>query len=174
MSLIDTKLLSAVGQIWHARDGLDDRFIQDDIYYIESVNESELYSDVFDADVEDGEIQIEISAIRNVLNTTFVDECIIVKYPKPHTEYWYGERRPWFNIDRTKLGFVSSRSYISIEVPYQEVKLDNQLKGANLTVEDVLFATRALIGGSGWYNIGGYTSMTRENNILTIYKAGCK
>lgn len=69
----------------------------------------------------------------------------------------------------TDLNPVSARSYIRINVPFNEILLDSTLKGTALTLDDIFFASRALMidqsRSSSYYNV---VSDDGENLVLYV------
>lgn len=62
---------------------------------------------------------------------------------------------------------LSSRKYIKVVFPFEEVELSAKAKGAPLTVEDVLFASRALMADARRNIPGGFALLQVERNRRT-------
>jgi hypothetical protein len=79
----------------------------------------------------------------NKVKRTWFDEKDVVKTPVP-----------WYELPKRaskKLEFVeplSDRKYITVTDPYDEVKISKETKGSKITIDDVLFASRALCVGA--------------------------
>lgn len=89
-------------------------------------------------------------------------DTIIIKFSK---DTWYGNPKEWYNDDNyidqinnkkcvsefkkfyakyKVLEKINSKKYIIIVKPFMEIHLYRKIKGDDLTIEDILFATRGL------------------------------
>ena len=96
----------------------------------------------------------DINKLKALANTPIPDkDFIILKYTK---NTWYGSPRIWWNsmnkyaqklspfYRQFVLPDLSSRPYIHVIDPFMKVIIDAKEKGSLLTIDDILFATRAL------------------------------
>lgn len=86
--------------------------------------------------------------VQKLADTTVHFETVIVKYEKNE---WFGELVPywnsvskWFGPRQSRLPFLSTRNWITVDEPFMQVTLSARTKGSPLTLDDILFATRAL------------------------------
>jgi hypothetical protein len=89
----------------------------------------------------------------------------------PETEWYNEEPSSWTEDEKNRLlPFLNSRPYITVDNPYLEVTISAEKKGASLTLDDVLFATRALALEDTRYvaNNKGYILISGLNNVLIL------
>jgi len=99
----------------------------------------------------------ELNAYTYELDTDKLKELASkeILYPKITIKYikdtWYGKPKEWYKkyIRKNKLEPIQTRPYITVVNPFMEVKLEVKKKGKPLTLDDVLFASRALMIDSG-------------------------
>jgi hypothetical protein len=110
---------------------------------------------------------------------------IIIKYTD---NTWYGDPIEWYNDDEylkkienenfipiykkhykkyKLLDKINSKNYISIVDPFMEIHLDRNIKGEDLTFEDILFATRGLCVDHT-RTINSYKKLKKTNNTLIL------
>lgn len=76
---------------------------------------------------------------------------VIIKYKE---DDWFGDRKQWWNYpstwftsDKNKskaLPYLNTKNYITVKEPFMCVKISAKKKGSQITLDDILFATRAL------------------------------
>lgn len=86
--------------------------------------------------------------LQELADTTVPFKTVIVKYRKNE---WFGQLTPhwnsvskWFGPRKTRLPFLSTRPWITVDEPFMQVTLSADKKGSLLTLDDILFATRVL------------------------------
>ena len=77
---------------------------------------------------------------------------------------WYEQNK------RGGLPKLSSKNYIKVIEPYKEIEIDASLKNDYLTIEDILFASRAFYVSSHFHSIGykQFTIIDIKNDVLTL------
>lgn len=75
---------------------------------------------------------------------------------------WYNEKGYWIGLPLLK-----TRKYIKIIRKFEEVLVDSDIKGSSLTIEDILFSTRALMH-RGDRNIEGYRVVKEGKDDLFL------
>lgn len=61
-----------------------------------------------------------------------------------------------------------TRKYITVDKPFWEISIDSNKKGSPITVDDVLFASRALMVDHTRTINGGYKVIQETNDILVL------
>lgn len=79
----------------------------------------------------------------------------------------YSKAAAWFNKKNDFLPALKSMVYIKIDEPFTKVTIDNSIKKNNLTINDVLFASRALslenkIGFVHQYKYDRFNILTKQ------------
>jgi hypothetical protein len=81
-------------------------------------------------------------------------ETVVIMYQEDN---WYRKPRVWYNkpskwwvgyshyLQPYVLPYLKTRKYLKVNDPFLKVTLSASKKGASLTIDDVLFATRALM-----------------------------
>lgn len=67
---------------------------------------------------------------------------VTIKYTEDN---WYGKPKQWYNSTKYILPQLSSKTYIKVKEPFMEVTISENKKKAPITLDDILFATRALM-----------------------------
>ena len=93
---------------------------------------------------------------------------------------WYnGKPKEWYNKSSTRgafwqngdhLPYLNTRKYIKVNTPFEKVTVSSKIKGDYLTIDDVLFATRALAMDET-RTVGddkSYKTLKNTNNILVL------
>jgi len=115
-------------------------------------------------------------ANNNVVSFTKV----IIKYQE---DTWYSkEKSDWFNkpsdwwshlkkdsyLRPYILPYLKSRSYIKVVKPLMEVKISSRKKGAGITIDDILFATRALMKDDTRTIDDGYKVLSSDSSSTLV------
>lgn len=105
-------------------------------------------------------------------------KTVIIKYTNENywsklPEEWYNMPSKWWKgyfpyLKPYVLPYLKSRAYIKINKPFMEVEVSAAEKGIPLTIDDILFATRALMWDDCRSVDGGYTILSKSNDILII------
>ena len=100
---------------------------------------------------------------------------VIVKFTDGN---WYDYPEKWYNLinpktrNRTdrkyRLPRLWTRKYITVDNPFWEIRIDANIKGSPITIDDVLFATRALMADHTRTINGGYKVVQETNDILIL------
>lgn len=90
---------------------------------------------------------------------------------------WDELPKEWYNVEfgvskdiDKQLPKINTKKYINIIKPFETVIVDSKIKGSDLTIDDVLFATRAL-AGDPWRSVGmekGYKILEDTNDVLVL------
>ena len=122
-------------------------------------------------------LDIDIEALNNHLRHVVPYKSIIIKYQSKQWEklpdFWYNRKSTWWaraspEIRKYTLPFLNSRSYITVFQSFMEVHLSAEQKGSMLTIDDILFATRALLIDDCRVIDGGYKLISVSGNDTLI------
>lgn len=98
---------------------------------------------------------------------------VIIKYTQNN---WYGELREWYNQPSTRwrsftpflrpyvLPYLNTRDYITIIEPFMEVRISKE----RISIDDILFATRALMLDDRRIINDGYSILNETPEVLTL------
>ena len=110
-------------------------------------------------------------------NKKSMDRLMTIKVPFEkvtimyRTNTWYGKLNEWYNSDiytvDDKLLGLKSRKYIKIIERFMSVEINANVKGAAITLDDILFATRGLMV-DGSRTIDSYEIVEIKNNKLIL------
>ena len=100
------------------------------------------------------EILYDINKLQRQSQTPISYRNIILKYEDPF--YWEKLPREWYNVPPTfltgpRLPYLNSRPYIKVDNPFMQVIISADIKNNKLTIDDILFATRALVADETRY-----------------------
>lgn len=161
------KIINALGQLIHCRNGLDNRFIDypTSEFIVDWYCDINILNDVFITEKENDCIVINIGSIHlrlteslkkiNTINMIMSDD---LWYRKPTGE-WYNDEK-----ECGQMGLMSSRKYVEVVKPFNEIVLHRKLKGADLTCDDIMFAMRGF-SGDGWDHIIDVDRQFRVNKV---------
>ncbi len=122
-------------------------------------------------------IEYDYNEILNESRTIVDYNEVVIKY-KENT--WYGKLREWYNEPRKNLvtpseylkpyilPYLNTRSYITIVEPFMKVVVSKEKKGTYLNIDDILFATRALMIDETRTVNGGYTILSETEETLVV------
>lgn len=128
-------ILNTLGPVYHTYYGLKQHNKNNIKYKIYNDEESEPLT------------QEELEHINdpipyNCVTILYEDEGEIW-YRKPSGE-WYNSPSTWFSDSDNALPYLNSKNYITVTDPYMSVTVKASEKGSSITIDDILFATRAL------------------------------
>jgi hypothetical protein len=124
-------------------------------------------------------IRYDIDTLKEESGAELHFENVIIKF---FEDTWRGKPSMigggWFNkVDPAKkslieghcgyLPFLNTRKYIKIIDPFMKVEISSKKKGAPITIEDVLFASRAL-AMNGWRTIGTFKILKNDGVNLVL------
>lgn len=186
--VIDT--LNAIGPLYHSTLGIYPKHVDTDnkngtcelvTNDDHIVDWYQMYCDsVEDYDEECGESTLSIAffSVYNHLHHVVPYKSIIIKYQsseqwKTLPEFWYNRTSEWWakapvDVQKYILPFLNSRSYITVFQSFMEVHLSAEQKGSMLTIDDILFATRALLIDDCRVIDGGYKLISVSGNETLI------
>jgi len=100
-------------------------------------------------------------------------KTVILKYEKDDwrgkPDEWYNRSSRWWKNNRSPhLPYLNTRPYIVVDSPFMHVTVSGDLKGEELTIDDVLFATRALALDDTRTINNGYKILLRTNDTLVL------
>lgn len=101
---------------------------------------------------------------NNLEHTEVPFDTVLIAFNGKIEDHWYQiPPNEWYNcvedegeFNHCRLPTLNTASYITVIEPYMRVSLHRNLKSTPITLEDVLFATRAL-------SADGYRSYTKYN-----------
>jgi hypothetical protein len=104
----------------------------------------------------------------NMLSQLVLPYQIIVIQRQPPI---YSKAAAWFNKKNYSLPALKSKLYIKINIPFNKVTIDNNIKKGNLSINDVLFASRALslenkIGNMIQYKYDQFSIYNNNNDLF--------
>jgi hypothetical protein len=180
--------LNALGPLYHSTFGFHPRNKDDTTFEFCTDNHDliEWYEDYCDStaieeDLESKEITIFVnleqvfSHARNVVPY----QNIIIKYQcdqwKNMPDFYYNRRSSWWSqlspdshLNNYILPFLNTCTYITVFQSFMEVHLSRDIKGSRLTINDILFATRALLIDDCRTINYGYTVIQNTPDTLII------
>lgn len=117
--------------------------------------------------------------IIDLAKMTIPFRTVILKYRKDNwyrkgMTVWCNEKSTWWNdkkFDERLLPFLNTKPYITVDDPYMHVTISAEKKGSTITIDDVLFATRALAADDTRTVAvfrGGYQIISITDDILTL------
>lgn len=117
----------------------------------------------------------DYNEIKKNLNVPVNYKKVVIKFTGGH---WYNLPKKWYNMvnpktrDRSdrkyRLKQIWTRKYITVDNPFWEVSIDANKKGSPITIDDVLFATRALMADHTRTINGGYKVIQETNDMLVL------
>lgn len=170
-------LLSTLGRMYHTGFGLRD-----------NDRHLELYKDDYNTDLcefikeyaddEDYEIAYFHDYMLMKLTTMIIPfSTVIIKYQRDtwysKPDEWYNRKSNWWKDDKFQdrlLPFLNTKPYINVVKHVMEVEISAEKKGAAITIDDILFATRALAADDTRTvsDETGYRIISINDNILTL------
>lgn len=184
---IDT--LNAIGPLYHSSLGIYPRHVDSDgsngtCELVTSddhiVDWYQMYCDsIEDYDEKCAEFTLNISfnSVSNHLRHVVPYKSIIIKYQseqwKNLPDFWYNRKSEWWvkapvDVQKYILPYLNTRSYITVFQSFIEVHLSAEQKGSMLTIDDILFATRALLIDDCRVIDGGYKLISVSGNDTLI------
>ena len=95
---------------------------------------------------------------------TFFDKKDVVDVAKP----WYELPERKSSAKKIKMvGPLSDRPYITVNNPYEEINISKLLKKENISIDDILFASRALCCGPD-RSVSSYTVLYDDGITLKL------
>lgn len=129
----------------------------------------------FDDNCEYAKILYDYIKLKKDLKRTVDQKKVIVKFTDGNL-YEYPEK--WYNLINPKtrnctdrkfrLPRLWTRKYITVDKPFTEVSIDANIKGSPITIDDILFATRALMVDHTRTINGGYKVIHETNYQLIL------
>ncbi len=130
------KLLTKLGKTYHSYFGFE--CCDGKIYKIYNNEESGEYD--YDTIIKESNMCVEYQTVI----VKFNGETSKFWNHKPE-RYWYNEPSKLFRKTKSsRLPFLNTRNYIKVTDPYMSVQISSKDKGSPITIDDILFATRAL------------------------------
>lgn len=133
-------LLSTLGTLYHSGDGFGTSDLS--IYKNEDSPElSELIENyATDQDDEAGFFPLETIELLACMIVPF--KTVVLKYP---TNYWRDKPTvEWYNDYKFGIKSLKLRPYITVDDPFMQVTISSDKKGWGISIDDILFATRAM------------------------------
>ena len=102
---------------------------------------------------------------------------VIIKYQKDTWSQkpgaWYNKPSRWWTsympyLKPYVLPYLNTRKYIHVDKPFVQVTVSAEKKGAPLTLDDILFATRALMLDDTRTVDSGYKILNETPTVLTL------
>lgn len=168
--------LSKLGPLYHSYFGFNNHCQ----IYVDTEEEAIWYQDNLEADYQQQSEEYMVfwpdskSLILEANNSLFQESLkrVIIKYQKntwyqKPKENWFNHQSRWFDLSLNRLPYLKSRSYIKVIDPYMKVKVSAKKKGSPLTIEDILFATRALMSDET-RTIDSYKVLKQDDTILVL------
>ncbi|ARF12158.1 hypothetical protein Klosneuvirus_3_293 [Klosneuvirus KNV1] len=128
-----------------------------------------------DEECEYAKILYDYKKLKKDLEENVNQKKVIVKFTDGN---WYDYPEKWYNLinpktrNRTdrkyRLPRLWTRKYITVDNPFWEIRIDANIKGSPITIDDVLFATRALMADHTRTINGGYKVVQETNDILIL------
>lgn len=155
-------ILNKLAQGYHSGLGFDRPEIRGNIndndfvnlleedYEYQGLDADEIYEEFFE---DEETFTFDSCLLKDKAKLKLLYKTIILKYPvdywyKRKTDEWYNQPSTWWKpYDKFKdrlLPYLNSRTYIKIDNPYMKVTISADDKGYELTIDDILFATRGL------------------------------
>lgn len=133
---------------------------------------------------EEYDIIFDTNYLEQKAKTILPYKKIIIKYTKntwrsKFTDFnietaWYNQKSKWFVHKKSSswskedvLPFLNTRSYINVVEPFMNVEIEKSLKKDFLTIDDILFATRALAGDETRV-YDKFSLISEKNGVLTL------
>lgn len=168
-------LLTTLGKIYHTGFGFQWDL---EIYKDEENGELCEFIETYAIKEEDEMAIFDTDTVKRLAKMIIPFHTVVLKYPKNYwrekrdTE-WYNEESTWWKnckVNDKLLPFLNSRSYIIVDDPYIQITISAEKKGSSLTIDDVLFATRALArdGTRTVADDEGYRVLCITTDILTL------
>jgi len=130
-----------------------------------------------DEECEYAKILYDYKKLKKDLEETVNQKTVVIKFISGS---WYYYPKKWYNMvnphtrNRTdrkyRLKQLWTRKYITVDNdnPFWEVSIDANKKGSPITIDDVLFATRALMVDHTRTINGGYKVVQETNDTLIL------
>lgn len=172
-------LLTTIGKMYHTGFGLNDKQFYLEISKDKYNNELCEFVEDYGVDEDDNTAYFHDYMIKPLTNMIIPFYIIIIKHKENYWRVknereWYNTKSTWWHEDKFKdrlLPFLNTRPYIIVDDPYQQITISAEKKGRQLTIDDVLFATRALACDDTRRVVGdrgGYKIISVTNNILIL------
>jgi hypothetical protein len=163
--------LNALGQFYHTGDGFYQRDSPNEIYTCSSTISKKWYKKMKGRqEHDDGGGYIDNTKAKELAQTEITFDKITLMYKE---DTWYGDCKEWWNVEyknkrwKPKLSFLNTRKYIKVIDPFMKVEIDSKEKGSPITIDDILFAGRALaIDNTRTYE--GFEVISADDNHLIL------
>lgn len=172
-------LLNTLGRMYHTGFGLNDdsRYLE---LYIDKYNGDlcefiEQYAD--DEDEDEGMAYFHDYILKRLTTMIIPFSIVIIKYQRDawysKPDEWYNKKSIWWKDDKFQnrlLPFLNTRPYITVVEHAMQVSISVEKKGSSITIDDILFATRALAADDIRTVVEGtgYRIISINDNILTL------
>jgi len=153
-------VLNTLAQGYHSGLGFDDFEIKGDLNdedFINLIREDFEYRGLNVDEVleyiEDDMFIFDSCLLKDKAKYKILYKTVILQYPSDYwrrkrTDEWYNNPSTWWKpYDKFKhklLPYLNTRSYIKVNDSYMKITISAEDKGSELTIDDILFATRGL------------------------------
>lgn len=120
---------------------------------------------------ESGELDYNKTIKESQMSVKY--KTVIVKFNGKESKFWYSKpKSQWYNepityFKKPGLPFLNTKNYIEVTDPYMCVTISSKKKGSHITIDDILFATRAL-ASDGTRTVEKYKLINETDDILII------
>lgn len=153
-------LLSILGTLYHSGDGFDNSLTT--IYKDEDNGELSEFIENYAVDQDDEEAHFNLEDIKLFACMIVPFKTVVLKY---RLDYW--KNKPtieWYS------DLFKTRPYIIVDDPFMQVTISSEKKGQGISIEDILFATRAMASDQ-WRCVAderGYKIIFKSDNKLIL------